>query len=452
MEFNFDVNLIQSQKLILTPKLKQALEILQMSSTDLLEYIEEQMEENPVIEYSEDIDEYEKIDWNQIASRDVHEEEEGNTYSGDDESIKDIADSCLVRDFSLKEHLKLQFHMLRLSDCQLCIGEYLIQNIDEDGYLKVSIAEAAGLLNQSIVKVKSILNLIQGLDPPGVGARSLKECLLIQLKFLEKLTPEVQKVIDEHLDDIAANRMAVIARSLKTDMKTANSICELVRSLEPRPGRAFYRDENTKYLIPDVFVKEINGKLEIMINEDSLPFITLSKYYKKLLLANNDPETLRYIEKKLDSAAWLIKCIEHRKDTIIRITESTVKRQEDFIRYGVKHLKPLTMKEVANDLNIHESTVSRTVNGKYIQCPRGVFEMRFLFSGKLNSGGGREVSARNIKTLIKELILQENKYVPLSDGEIANALIEKGIEISRRTVAKYREETEIPPVRLRKKY
>lgn len=453
MDFNFDMDLVQSQKLILTPQLKQALEILKMNSQELADYVDEQIEENPVIELEEEeltpeeenIVSIEQVDWESLKHSDKKNEYEVL------EDIDEFSYDTTVNRVSLKDHLLFQLHTSDLGRDDFEIGEFLIENTDENGYLLIDTNDAAAYFNISSNRVKSILAIIQTFDPPGVCARSLKECLLIQLSNMDNLDSNIIKIVEHHLDDLASNKVKLVAKSTGLDPHKVEEIFDFVKTLEPKPGRGFSSEDDVKFIIPDITVREIKGKFDVLINEDSIPLININQYYKKIILQDISIETKKYIQNKIDSARWIIKCIEQRKNTIRRIAECIVDKQQDFFSKGKSHIRPLTMKAVALDADMHESTVSRAVAGKYIQCRWGIFEMRYFFSGGLISKSGDEISDKNIKVKLQEIVKAENKKSPLSDSKIADAFKESGIDISRRTIAKYRAEINIPSAAKRRR-
>ena len=392
LDFNFDLNLVQSQKILLTPQLKQALEILRMTSQELFEYVEEELEKNPILEALEsegymgeetEIDNRDELEWDSQAGY------RGSSIDTDERCFFRVSDFTVDKatvGLSLKEHLVFQLHTSALTGEQIVIGEYLVDNIDENGYIAIDLSEAASYYNVPASKIKKVLDHIQSFDPPGICARNLKECLLIQLRQMNCKDPIVRRVVENHLDDLAANRISRVAKNVGTDIKKINEVFELIRTLEPIPGRAFGDGEEVKYIIPDITVRKMADKFDIAVNDDSIPLIGINEYYKGFLSQDLNTEARKYMQSKLDNARWLIKCLEQRRNTLRKVAGEIVGRQAEFFGKGVKYLKPLTMKEIAGKIDMHESTVSRAISGKYLQCPWGVFEMRYFFSGKLFSG------------------------------------------------------------------
>ena len=458
MKLGYDLTLEQVQKLVMTPELRQAIQLLQFTSLELNEYLEQQMEENPLLELNniqgdhENIDDYikekDEIDWKEYIDK------EGYTYRPEtDKNIKEYNyENFISYSPSLKDNLLFQLNVLNIDEKDKKIGEILIEYIDENGYLTTTIEQVATDLEIHINRVEKVLSMIQKFEPLGVGARDLKECLLIQIKKDNNKNPNVEKIIENHLDDIAYNRLSKISKELDLDIIEIQDICDYIKTLEPKPGRGFSSSgDQVKYIIPDATIEYIDGEYIIILNDITGPRLNINSFYRDMMIQNKDPKATEYLTGKLNSAMWIIRSIEQRRMTIYKVVESILKFQRDFFEIGEKGLKPLTLKEVAEDINMHESTVSRATNGKYVQTPRGVFELKFFFSSGLATNQG-DVSSTSIKSTIKDIIEKENPKRPYSDQKIADILKIKGIDISRRTVAKYRDELEIPASTLRKRY
>lgn len=450
LDFDFDLRLVQSHKIILTPQLRQAFEILKMNSRELAEYIEAEMEINPALE----------VNPNDIKSREeilfpMYYESYPNSVNNDEDSneaIENFSVDSSTTVVSLKEHLLLQLHTSDVVCKDMEIGEYLIDNVDHNGYLSISVGEVASFFNIPAKRIERVLQLVQTFDPPGVCARSVKECLVIQLLQIDKTDKDVMDVIENHLEDLAQNKKMHIAKSVGVSVERVEQIHDLIRSLEPMPGREFYEYEDIKFIIPDVIIREMNGKFQVIINEEALPVVNISSYYKGIMQDDISFEAKRFIQSKIDSVQWLIKCIEQRKITLSKVADCIVKHQNEFFRKGKDHIRALTLKDIAKDINMHESTVSRTVSGKFLQCSWGVFDMKLFFPGRVSKNTRKDMTSENIKSKIKELIDSENKKAPLKDNEIVQILTNYGMEISRRTVAKYRNELNIPVAAKRKRY
>jgi RNA polymerase sigma-54 factor len=361
------------------------------------------------------------------------------------------------------------------SDIDYKIGEYLIGNIDDNGYLTVGLDDISLDLNIRRDKIKKILSLIQSFDPPGVGARNLQECLLIQIKYLGISDIQIEKIIKYYLQDLARKSFKKIAKDLKISVSEVQFLADVIKnSLDPKPGRRVGNFKEIKYILPDLVVmRKIGGGYRVISNDSYLPQIEINHCYKTILEAGNNispygkekllkkgsvsdhktKDTKKYVEEKLNSAKWLIKSIEQRKKTIYHIAETLVEYQKDFLDKGILFIKPLTLREVADRLDIHESTVSRAIHNKIVQTPRGLLKMKFLFSKGVDKKSGETVSTDKVKKLIKEYINNENCLKPWSDQKLVDLLSEKGgVNISRRTVAKYREILKIPSSNLRKRF
>jgi RNA polymerase sigma-54 factor len=313
--------------------------------------------------------------------------------------------------------------------------------------------EIAGKFAAPLEKVDEVLRIIHSLDPPGVGAKDIRECLIIQLDILNRLDDLTKVIIHEYLEDIAANRLGHIAKKLGRSVHEIQVVSDLIRSLEPKPGRQFMTQTAIRYITPDVLLEKIEDEYVVTVNESSAPRLMVSSYYEKLLAeSEKDANLAKYLSNRLNSAVWLIKSIEQRKQTIYNVVKAVVKYQKDFFDNGPKHLKTLTLKQIAEEVGIHESTVSRSINGKYMQTPRGVFEIKYFFTSGIQDYSGEGISSNSIKTFMKEIIESENTKAPYSDQDIAIMLEKRGINISRRTVAKYRDESGILSSSKRKRY
>lgn len=458
MKLGYDLALEQTQKLVMTPELRQAIQLLQFTSQELNEYLEKQIEENPLLELEntaedyENIDDFankkEEIDWKEYIGK-----EDDISYRPQvDKNVKEYSfENFISYSPSLRDNLFFQLNVLEISQEDKKIGEILIESIDENGYLMTSVEQVAMDLNIDSERIENVLSLIQGFEPLGVGARSLKECLLIQIREDENRHPEAEKVVEYYLEDVAYNRLSKIAKELNMDIEEVQNICDYIKTLEPKPGRSFNDGNQVKYITPDATIEYIDGEYIIILNDVTGPRLNINNFYKELMRKGKDEKATEYLTEKLNSAMWIIKSIEQRRMTIYKVVESILKFQKDFFEIGERGLKPLTLNEVAEDIQMHESTVSRATNGKYVQTPRGLYELKFFFSSGLTTSGG-EMSSTSIKSMIKDLIEQENPKKPYSDQKISDILKAKGINISRRTVAKYRDELEIPSSTARRRY
>ena len=472
MRMGYGLHVEQSQKLIMTPELRQAITVLQLSSLELGMYIDQQLQENPMLEVRED-------DLDRIGES---EGAEGDDSRGEEELSRQECDvdweeyfhdsdlglsrreklaepagtgyeNYLTQASTLTEYLMMQLNLSQCDNHLKNIGEYLIGNIDHNGYLQVLVKEAAEQLKVSQSKVEQVLTLIQSFDPLGVGASSLQECLLIQVQLLGIKNKLVVELIEKYLPDIAKGRLNQIAQQLGVLVTEVQEAADIIKSLDPKPGRNFSTTNEVRYIVPDVVVERVEGEYIILVNDSSVPRLTINSTYRSVLTQDKfDVQTRRFVENKLNSAAWLLKSIEQRRLTLYKVASCLVELQKDFLDYGVKYLKPLNLRTVAEIVGLHESTVSRATSNKYIQTPLGVFEMKFFFSTGLSSAGGGMTSAESIKKTLRELIADEDVRKPLNDQKISDIFAERGIKISRRTVAKYRDELNIPPLRQRKRY
>ncbi|SCZ03662.1 RNA polymerase factor sigma-54 [Alkaliphilus peptidifermentans] len=458
MRMGFSLQLEQSQKLIMTPQLQQAIKILQLTSLELDQFIQSQLETNPFLDINEEpqpenekIDQHPKkeVDWKEYTDDyDKSYEYSGQRYNAENDFN---FENIVSEKASLQDYLLNQLHFTFLNKKHRAIGEYLINSLDENGYLTLSLNEVAEVFNDKIDIVENILKIIQTFEPPGIAARDLKECLLIQLNYLGVTCKNAYKVIEHHLEDIAANKYPLVAKKLNISVEDVQSICDFIRTLEPKPGRNFSSDNNN-YIVPDAVVKKINDEYYIVINDYNSPRLIIRDDYRKMLANHENNETVKFINDKLNAATWLIRSIEQRRQTIYKVIEVIVDRQKSFFDHGKKHLKPMTLKEVADIIEVHESTVSRATTGKYIETPVGTFELKYFFSSGIEGSDGEGVSSESIKSFIRDIIDKENTKKPLSDNKIADILTEQGMPISRRTVAKYRDDLMIPASSKRKRY
>lgn len=461
MDLSLDLLHRQTQKLIITQEVQQSLEILQFSSQELHEYIQQLMETNPLLEAAEDDlvrDERLQnihnppVDWAEYF-KDLRYDDhdmDNSAYQEDDRSS--IYESMTAQEITLRDHLLLQLKEMKISAADKKIAHYIIENLDDNGYLKTTKYEIASALNVDRDKVNRLLRLIQTFEPAGVGARSLRECLLIQLAQKGKLTPAVETVVLNHLKDVANNQLHTIRRKLGITMSETLRIVYLIKSLEPKPGRQFSSSDRISYIIPDIRIQSMDGKYLVQVQDIAAPRLHINSVYRNMLENSlQDPLVKEYLAGKMRSALLVIKSIEQRRNTIHKVASSVVKFQRNFLDRGIMHLKPLTLNMVAGDIGLHESTVSRAINGKYIQTPRGVFDLKFFFGNGITAGG-EEISSQSIKQIIEKMISNENKGKPFSDQKIAENLKKMGIEISRRTVAKYRDELGILSSSKRRRY
>lgn len=441
MKLGYQLTIEQTQKLSMTPELIQAIQILQFNNQELSEYVQNELLENPVLEAtkreeSQEVDIREKIiEGNR--DEDTYKQWE---YSQDSEDDDYTYEQFVTEETTLSEFMLSQLTMSRLKEPKVTIGKFIIEALDDNGYLTLSIEEIAKELECNVGLVEDTLNVIQTFEPSGVAGRSLSECLIIQLASRGILTEEMEYIIENMLEDLADNKISRIAKTVGMKNEEVQDIADLIKTLEPKPGREFSSGESTKYVVPDIFVEKVNDEYIVTNNDNSLPQLMVSSYYNKLSgQAEHDEELKKYLNDRFNSAVWLIKSIEQRKNTIYNVASAIVRYQQEFFDKGEKFLKTLTLKHIADEIGVHESTVSRSINGKYMQSPRGVFELKYFFSSGVTGESGEGLSSNSVKSFIKEIIDGEDAKKPYSDQDMVTLLKEKGIDISRRTVAKYRE-------------
>ncbi len=457
MKLGYGLTIEQSQKLTMTPELIQAIQILQFSSQDLENFVQDELMQNPVLELNSaepsaehEVSKSETLDKKEADEADFDLREKVKEAEYDDISYKQwehrrtneepTFEQFVSKDETLEDSLLLQLTFSKLKGVDMKIGRYLIESIDDNGYLRCDVHEVATVFKTSTEHIYSVLDVIQTFEPSGVGARCLQECLIIQLASRGLLEDSIEYIILHHLNDIAENRLAKVSKEMGLTVQQVQVVADLIRTLEPKPGRQFSSGDSVRYVIPDVIVEKIDGEYQVLTNEGTVPHLMVSSYYMSLAKqAKDDAELSKYLGDKYNSALWLMKSIEQRKQTIYSVAMAIVERQRDFFDRGPKHLKTMTLRDVAQELEIHESTVSRTINGKYMQTPRGVFELKYFFASGVTAGDGEGVSSASIKTIIKEIIDGEDPKKPYSDQDMVEMLGTRGIEISRRTVAKYRE-------------
>ena len=451
IRLGYGLTIEQTQKLTMTPELIQAIRILQFNTQELDSFVQEEILENPVLEFD-------KKHLESLAALQEHVSEDYSDpgykqwqYSKDKEEYS--FEQFTSKEETLEDYLLLQLTFSSLKEQDMKIGRFLVEAIDDNGYLTLSCEQVAKAFGTTEEHVSKVLDVIQTFEPCGVGARNLKECLIIQLASKGLLDEAVEYIIMNHLEDLGENKLNKVSKTTGIPVNQIQMVCDLIRTLEPKPGRSFSAGETVKYIIPDIMVEKINDEYVVVNNEGSLPHLRVSSYYSSLANQYKDDEELsKYLNDRLSSAFWLIKSIEQRKRTIYNVANAVVQHQKEFFDKGSKYLKTLTLKQVADAIGMHESTVSRSVNGKYMQTPRGVFEIKYFFSSGITGQDGEGVSSNSIKTMIKEIIDSEDHTKPYSDQDIVGILSEKGIEISRRTVAKYREGMNILSSSKRRRY
>ena len=465
LKLGYDLTIEQTQKLVMTPELIQAIKILQFNIQELDNYVQEELLVNPVLEKDEVVEqvssdedskkdpEPDPIDWKEHIREMAYDDADFKQWKEKKEQTPEIYERYVSEDNTLPEHLLFQLQFMAGCDEIQRIGEYIIESLDDNGYLTMSVEEMAEATSSCRYYVEKALEIIHRMDPAGVGASDIGECLMIQLRNMDILTPQMEEVISEHLEDLADNRLAAISKDMGIPISEVQQLADVIRTLEPKPGRQFASQSETKYIIPDVIVEKTEDGYSIDINGSSSPRLRVSSYYRDLLSnADKDKQLADYLSDKVNSAMWLIRSIDQRRQTIYNVAEAIVKFQRDFFDRGSKYMKTLTLKDVADEIGVHESTVSRSINGKYLQCCHGIFELRHFFSAGVSDSSGQGISSSSVKEFIRGIIDEEDPRKPYSDQAIVEILSDKGFNISRRTVAKYRDEMEILSSSKRRRY
>jgi RNA polymerase sigma-54 factor len=457
MNMNFNLNLTQEQKLVMTQQMQLSIKLLQMSSIELQEHVEQEVQENPVLEftYSEDNEDEKvksRIDYKELAKYlDFDKYGQRHYEKSDEEEVSPFNFVSIQK--SLKQYLLEQIIDLDVKGYLVPVSEYIIENLDDRGYLEVSVKDMAEQLKLDETVVLKVLEQVQSLDPAGIAARDLKECLRIQLERKGINNKDLYFIVENHLEDIGDNRYSAIAKSLGIEMKEAQRYGDIIKTLQPRPSSGFYTGEEVRYIAPDAYIREIGSEYHIVMNENLIPKLNINEIYKEILKDEKDEAAVEYVKEKINNALFLMKSIEHRKSTIYKVLEKIVEIQKDYFKLGESYLKPMTLKDISESISMHESTVSRAIKDKYVNTKRGTIKIKDLFTVGLTSANNEEdVSTSIIKKEIKTLIDKEDKAKPLSDQAICDYLNEKGMNISRRTVAKYREELNIKASSKRKRF
>ena len=471
-------SLKMGQRIIMTPQLQQAIKFLQLSRLELCQRINQELDTNPLLEEVPGDETEEKLPEEEHKEEEPIKEEslsevtiketmredfdweayisEYNTawasspyeHTGDRPSFENL----ISPKTNLYSHLMWQLQVSDLDEVEKEGGRYIIGNIDPDGYLKASIDNIIHSTHRSREEIVKVLDIIHEFDPVGVGARDTSECLLIQLRFQGLGGGIAEKILTDYMKQLEKKRYPQIAKNLGVSLEEVLNAVSVISSLDPKPGR-FYNDEETIYITPDVYVYKMGDEFLIVLNEDGLPRLRISAFYKETLAKKDDLSrtTTEYIRDKLKSTSWLIKSIHQRQRTIYKLAESIVRYQKGFFEFGPVHLKPMILRDVAEDIQMHESTVSRAMNNKYMYTPFGIFELKYFFDSGIQSVDGVDrVASLSVRERIKEIVRSEDKSRPYSDKEIANILKRSNIDIARRTVVKYREMLRILPSNQRK--
>ncbi|MGE0632321.1 MAG: RNA polymerase factor sigma-54 [Pseudobdellovibrionaceae bacterium] len=467
-------SMILSQTLKMTPQLQQAIKLLQLSRLELEGAVRKELDENPMLEESENLKEEdlkrtkeaaEAVEGPQTTQtdQDPHKQDEfewesylensqkppQNNFGGNEEIMN--YENVISQTTSLYDHLMWQVKMSGFNEEEEAAAAVLVSYINDEGYLDApveKIAEDEGVKAEDLLDV---LPFVHEFDPPGVGARDLKECLLVQAKHLEEDTHDLVNLINNHVKDLEKKNYEGIARAMNLDLEDVVEMCKIIYTMNPKPGLAFVVPE-TQYVTPDVYVYKVGDDYMISLNEDGLPRLKISNFYRNMLTRGSKDSTQDYIQEKLRSAVWLIKSIHQRQRTIYKVAESIVKHQRDFFERGSAFIKPMILRDIANDIGMHESTVSRVTTAKYMHSPQGIYELKYFFNSGISTSDGDSLASESVKVKIKELVSREDVKDPLSDQKIVELLKKDGIQIARRTVAKYRDVLRILPSSKRKKY
>jgi len=478
MELGLQQNLSLTQQLVMTPQLQQAIKLLQLSRLELAETIAQEMEQNPALEEELNEDRSDKNITAQESETVAPEKESpvkevtieekvpsdmdwdnyideynstGRVYTESENTEAPNFEAFTPDRKTLEDHLKWQLMLSELDDAQERLGHVLIGNLNRDGYLCSSVEEIAIGSEVEIETVEKVLEVLQSFDPPGICARNLCETLLIQVKMLGIENHIITEIITHHLKNLENRNSKKIAKALRISVDDVRAAVKIIQYLEPKPGREFTTDEST-YIIPDIYVYKEEDGFKIVMNDDGLPKLRISRFYRSAIADGRkiSKETKTYLNEKMQSASWLIKSIHQRQKTIYLVMESIIKFQREFFEKGIAYLRPLILKDIAEDIEMHESTISRVTTNKYAYTPQGLFELKYFFNSSIGRTGGLSMASASVKDKIRLLIENEDPNAPLSDDRIAAILQKSDIEIARRTVAKYRKVLNILPSNKRK--
>jgi len=470
----------QTLQLVMTPQLQQAIKLLQLSRLELQEMISQELQENPALEESpveesetgeqtrtelpagnleplaepvinrelSTVDKIGTLDWHEYLeshSNAIHGSLTAEATAEDGEGPPSWENS-LTKKTSLEDHLIWQLRLSKMSEREEAIGLYIIGNLDENGYLALPLDEVCRFTQCATEEADAVLRRIQFFDPVGVAARDLRECLLVQLENLDLKDSLAGRIIANYLSHLESKRYEKLARELNVSIDEIADAAHLIASLEPKPSRGF-EQEDVRTVLPDVSVEKVGSEYVIYLNDDGVPRLRVSSLYRRMAGQEGEAEeqARQYLQEKVRAATWLIKSIQQRQQTLFRVTQSIFKFQQEFLDHGVSHLKPMVLRDVAEDIHMHESTVSRATANKYVHTPQGLFELKFFFQSGLKRGNGEDVASESVKEKIRGIIAGEDPRKPFSDQHIAVLLSNDAIDIARRTVAKYREAMGILP-------
>ncbi len=459
-----------SQQLVMTPQLQQAIKLLQLSRMELVDVVTEELAENPLLEEGvETKEEHEDgganlegdalpvqdaapeqevkadaegmndIDWQTyLEGYSLNSSDSRNSY--EDHEDRPSYESLLTRQESLKDHLMWQLNLSSFTVDERLAAAEIIGNLDDIGYLRASLEEMAENSESDLAVFESALKRVQKFDPAGVAGHNLQECLLLQLERLELSDSLAATILRDFIGELEGRKYPLIAKALKVSLDDVLNAAKMIADLDPRPGRA-YNEEDVHYISPDIFVHKVGDEYVVTQNDDGLPNLRINSFYRNALTDSKsvDKKAGEYIQEKMRSAVWLIKSIHQRQRTIYKVTKSIVKFQREFFDHGIEYLKPLVLRDVADDIEMHESTVSRVTTNKYVQTPQGLFELKYFFNSGINTADGDAIASESVKSRIKEIIAEENPKKPFSDQKIVGLLAGQNIDIARRTVTKYRE-------------
>ncbi|UCC38909.1 MAG: RNA polymerase factor sigma-54 [Candidatus Aminicenantes bacterium] len=480
----------QVQKLILAPALQQAIKLLPLTNLELIEIIDTELSQNPMLEVAEEPADEKSEEGNQEGLKSKEEVEEEQKKVREDVEIGESKESygeeqeqeidyesyfheyfdngmrtyfseekeslslenILSQSPSLWDHLNWQANLTFFNEKDREIAQYIIGNINEDGYLTTSVEEAAKKIDVPVDKINEVREAIKKFDPIGAGSLDLKEALLTQMDYFEIKDKVTRTIVSDHLYLLEKSNFSQLAKVLNIPLSGVKSHVEIIKHLEPTPGRK-YSQEKTSYVVPDIVVSKEGSEYRITLNNEGLPQLRINNYYKRILAraSKDNLEAYRFLKEKMKKAFWFLRSLDQRNQTIFRVAKYIVEQQKDFIERGIDYIKPLTLVELAQELGVHESTVGRVVANKYITTPRGVFSLKYFFHKSLSGDFGEEVSSLRVKEKIRKLVESEDKSHPLSDIEIGDILAKESFKIARRTVAKYRKQLNIPPSHIRKR-
>ena len=463
-----------AQQLVMTPQLQQAIKLLQLSRTELVDMVQQELEENPVLEELADLPDRSsqerdnadrtevtskpteqeamtganEIDWEKYLENYANQAPTPTSYQAPSDGLPTL-EATLGSKESLADHLRWQLRMTTVIEEEEHFINLVIGNLDADGYLKdATVADLAVESNLHIEDAEEVLKMVQMFDPVGVASRDLRECLMVQAEALE-LDADVFDIIDRHLPNLEKRNYQAIAKDLELTLPDVYEAVKIIASLEPRPARNFVTEE-PRYIVPDVYVHRVGDRYFVVANDDGMPRLKISNFFRSAMDANQDAR--EYVQNKLRSAQWLIRSIDQRRRTIVKVTECIVEKQREFFEKGVDYLKPMILRDVAEAVEMHESTISRVTTAKYVHTPQGIFELKYFFNSSIRRTSEDDIASESVKNKIREIVNGEDQKRPYSDQKIVTLLAQQGIVIARRTVAKYREMLGILSSSKRKKY